>query len=114
MRDLVILLVHFAATVAKVLLPGGARSVVAESVLLKHQLLILARSRTRASNLRPIDRIIAGLCASLMRPTRLLRSAVVLKPSTIMAFLGALCSVSIACSSRRNGASQGRKGLTQN
>ena len=66
--------------------PGGARSVVAESTLLKHQLLILNRSRERAPNLRPMDRIAAGLCALLNRPSRLVRSAIVLKPSTIMAF----------------------------
>jgi putative transposase len=90
MRDLVMLLVHLIATVAKLLVPGGARSVVAESLLLKHQLLILNRSRARAPNLRPIDRVIAGLCAALMRPSRLLRSAIVLKPSTIMGFHRAL------------------------
>ena len=90
MRDLVMLLVHVIATVAKLLLPSGARSVVAESLLLKHQLLILNRSRARAPNLRPIDRVIAGLCAGLMRPSRLLRSAIVLKPSTIMGFHRAL------------------------
>ena len=80
MRDLVILFVHLIATVAKLLRPGGARSVVAESLLLKHQLLILNRSRARAPNLRPIDRVIAGLCTGLMRPARLLRSAIVLQP----------------------------------
>ena len=90
MRDLVILLIHTIATVAKLLLPGGARSLVAESILLKHQLLVLIRSRARAPNLRPIDRIIASLCAGLMRPTRLLRAAIVLKPSTLMAFNRAL------------------------
>ncbi|MEO8466170.1 MAG: integrase core domain-containing protein [Gammaproteobacteria bacterium] len=37
-----------------------------------------------------MDRVIAGLCAALMRPARLLRSAIVLKPSTIMAFHRAL------------------------
>ena len=76
MRDLAVLFVHLIATVVKVLRPGGARSVVAESLLLKHQLLILNRSRTRAPNLRPIDRVIAGLCTGLMRPSRLLRSAI--------------------------------------
>jgi hypothetical protein len=60
------LLVRFIATVAKLLLPGGARSVVAESLLLKHQLLILNRSRARAPNLRPIDRVIAGLCSGYL------------------------------------------------
>jgi len=77
MRDLVMLFVHLIATVVKLLPPGGARSVVAVSLLLKHQLLILNRSRTRAPNLRPIDRVIAGLCTGLMRPSRLLRSAIV-------------------------------------
>ena len=90
MRDLTVLFVHLIATVARLLGRGGARSVVAESLLLKHQLLILNRSRTRAPNLRPIDRVIAGLCTGLMRPSRLLRSAIVLKPATIMAFHRAL------------------------
>ena len=90
MRDLAVLFVHLIATVVKLLRPGGARALVAESLLLKHQLLILNRSRVRAPNLRPIDRIIAGLCTGLLRPARLLRSAIVLKPATIMAFHGAL------------------------
>ena len=90
MRDLAILVIHLIATVAKLLLPGGARSVLSESLLLRHQLLILNRSRVRAPNLRPIDRIIASLCAGLMRPARLLRSAIVLKPSTLLAFHRAL------------------------
>jgi transposase InsO family protein len=90
MRDLAILAIHLIATVVRLLLPGGARSIVSESLLLKHQLLILNRSRARAPNLRPIDRIIASVCAGLMRPARLLRSAIVLKPSTLMAFHRAL------------------------
>ena len=80
------LFIHLVVTVARLLGPGGTRSVVAESLLVKHQLLILNRSRTRAPDLRPSDRIIVGLCAILMRPARLLRSAVILKPSTILRF----------------------------
>ena len=52
------------ATLARLAGPGGARSVVAESVLVKHQLLILNRSRKRSPNLRPSDRVVAGLCAA--------------------------------------------------
>src|SRR5215468_2574344 len=66
--------------------PGGLRAVVAESVLMRHQLLILNRGRKRAPNLRSCDRIIAGLCTLLMRPGRVLRSAVVLKTSTLLHF----------------------------
>jgi transposase InsO family protein len=57
---------------------------VAESILIKHQLLILNRSRRRAPNLSIVDRSVAGVCALLMRPRRLMRSAIVLKPSTLL------------------------------
>ncbi len=80
MRDLAVLFVHLLTTVARLAGPGGARSVVAESVLVKQQLLILNRSRKRCANLRLADRIVAGVCALFMRPRRLIRSAIVLRP----------------------------------
>src|SRR5713226_8901385 len=83
-RDLAVLFLHLLATVARLAGPGGARSVVAESVLVKHQLLILNRSRKRSPKLRLSDRMNAGLCALLIRPSRLIRSAIVLKPSTLL------------------------------
>jgi putative transposase len=58
--------------------------VVAESALLRHQLLILNRGRKRAANLRATDRIAAGLLTLFVSPARILRSAVVLKPSTLL------------------------------
>jgi putative transposase len=51
MCDLVILFVHVIVALARFLGPGGIRSVVAESVLIKQQLLILNRSRQRSPNL---------------------------------------------------------------
>ena len=84
MRDLAVLFLPLLATVARLAGPGGARSVVAESVLVKHQLVILNRSRKRSPNLCPADRVVAGLCALLMRPSRLIRSAIVLRPSTLL------------------------------
>ena len=84
MRDLAILFIHLIVTTARLLGPGGRRSMVAESLLVKHQLLILDRSGERAPNLRPMDRVVPGLCAGFIRPARLNRSAIVLKPSTIM------------------------------
>jgi Rhodopirellula transposase DDE domain len=84
MRDLVVLFLHLLATVARLAGPGGARAVVAESVLVKHQLLILNRSRRRSPNLRLADRVVAGVCTLLMRPSRLVRAAIVLKPSTLL------------------------------
>ena len=81
-----VLFLHLLTTAARLAGPGGTRSVVAESLLVKHQLLILNRSRKRSPRLRVSDRIIAGCCALLMRPRRLLRSAIVLKPSSSSAF----------------------------
>src|SRR5260370_13066930 len=103
------------ATLARLLGHGCVRSLVAESLLLKHQLLsrnllispfkssnrrrqvpgtsdasktqsglIVNRSRQRSHNLSAVDRILAGLLALLVRPTRLLRSAIPLKPSTLL------------------------------
>jgi len=68
MRDVLILLVHLIVTLIRLARPGGIRAVVAESVLVKHQLVISNRSRKRAPNLRALDRIIAGLCALLIHP----------------------------------------------
>ena len=44
MRDLAVLFLHLLATVVRLAGPGGVRSVVAESVLVMHQRLILNRS----------------------------------------------------------------------
>ncbi len=46
MRNLAILFIHLVVTVARLFGTGGARSIVAESLLVKHQLLILNRSRS--------------------------------------------------------------------
>src|SRR5215469_651608 len=84
MRDFAIVFVHLMVTLARLAGPSGLRSVVAESVLVRHQLLILNRGRKRAPNLRATDRIIAGLCTLFLRPARVLRSAIVLKSSTLL------------------------------
>ena len=85
-----ILFIHLLTTIAKLMRPGGGRAVLAESLLLKHQLIVLNRGRERAPNLRPMDRAVAGLCTLFIRPYRLLRVAVVLRPSTLLAFHAAL------------------------
>ena len=84
MRDFLILLLHLIVTIVRVAKPGGLRTVVAESVLLRHQLLILNRGRKRAPNLRSADRILTAICTLFVRPARLFRSAIVLKPSTLL------------------------------
>jgi len=86
MHDILVVLVHSIVTVVRLIKPGGLRAVVAESALTRHQLLILNRSRKRAPSLRVSDRMIAGLCTLLLHPSRMLRSGIVLKPSTLLHF----------------------------
>jgi transposase InsO family protein len=90
MRDLFVLIVHLITTFIRLAKPGGLRAVVAESVLAKHQLLIVNRSRQRSPNLRIRDRLIAGLCSLWIKPSRFQRVAILFKPSTLLSFHRAL------------------------
>ena len=60
MKILLVLLAHLLTTLAKLLGPGGVRAIVADSLLMKQQLLIVTQSRRRAPNLTAIDRILLG------------------------------------------------------
>jgi len=53
MRDVLILFLHLIVTVVRLAGPGGLRSVVAESLPVKHQLQILNRGRKRAPTCAP-------------------------------------------------------------
>src|SRR6266478_9134686 len=86
MRDIFTVFLHAIVVTIRLVQPGGLRSVVAESVLMRHQVLILNRGRKLAPNLRSSDRIIAGLCTLLMHPARVLWSAVFLQTSTLLHF----------------------------
>jgi hypothetical protein len=69
MRDLILLFVHVVTVLIRRVRPGGMRAVLAESVLLRHQLLILNRPRHRGPNLRTSDRLITGWCATCAAET---------------------------------------------
>ena len=86
MYDILVVFVHLIVTLVRLIKPGGLRAVVAESVLTRHQILLLNRRRKRAPNLCVSDRIVAGLCTLLMHPSRVLRCNMVLKQSTLLHF----------------------------
>ena len=90
MRDLLILVIHLLVTLVKLLRPGGARRVAAESLLLKHQLLISNRSRRRAPNLTMIDRLVLGLTTIFVSPHRISKLSVSIRPATLLKFHKAL------------------------
>ena len=84
MRLLFILLVHLLVTLVRLAPPGGVGAVAAESLAVKHQLLIMKRARRRSPNLTHWDRAILGLCTLLVSPRRRSRMAVILKTSTLL------------------------------
>jgi putative transposase len=90
MRDVIYLLFHLLTTLAKLIRPGGSRTVIAENLLLKQQLIIHSRSRQRAPNLSTQDRALLGFWSLFMNPRRIVRSAIIIKPSTLLSFHNAL------------------------
>ena len=63
---------------------------IVESLLLKHQLLVLSRSRKRAPRLTPWDRLLFGVGAFIVSPKRLPKIAIAIRPSTLLRFHRAL------------------------
>src|ERR1700730_5317756 len=92
MRDLVILAIHLLVTFAKLLRPGGVRAIAAESLLLKHQLLISNRARQRAPNLTATDRVVLGLTTLFVSRRRIPKLGALIKPATLLKFHKALVS----------------------
>ena len=90
MKDLALLLIHLLTTLAKLLGPGGAKAIVADSLLMKQQLLVINRSRKRAPNLSVLDRFLLGFWSLFLSRHHIQRSAIILRPSTLLRFHEAL------------------------
>ncbi len=86
MKGLLVLFAHLLTTLAKLLGQGGTRLVIADSLLMKQQLLVINRSRRRAPNLSAVDRILFGFWSLFLAPRRILRAAVIIRPSTLLRF----------------------------
>jgi putative transposase len=69
---------------ARLARPGGVRAVAAESLAVKHQLLIMKRSQRRSPNLTGWDREILGFYTLLVPPRRLAKISGILKTSTLL------------------------------
>src|SRR5262249_36085329 len=115
MRDLVLALLHLAVVTAKLCGCGGVRAVMAENLLLKHQLIVLRRARKRAPNLTSSDRLLCGFWSMFLSAGRIRKVAVVLRPSTFLRFHQALvrCKYRWLFSSRPSAKKPGPKGPSQ-
>ena len=65
---------------------GGARAVVAESVLMKHNLLVSNRAQRRTPKLSALDLVLLGFWSLFLGPRRIFRGAVIIRPSTLLWF----------------------------
>ncbi len=83
MKDLLVLLIHLVAVLARLAGPGGVRGLVAENLLMKEQLLVLSRSRQRAPNLSFLERFVLGFCTLFVSPGRIPRVAAGVRASTL-------------------------------
>jgi transposase InsO family protein len=83
MNLLFTLLAHVLRNVAILLQPGGSKSIIAENLLLKQQLLVLNRARKRAPNLPPIQRLLLAFCCHFIPRRRIERAAIAVRPSTL-------------------------------
>jgi hypothetical protein len=90
MKVLFILTAHLLTTLLRLAQPGGLRSVLAQSLALRHRLLVLQRSRTCAPRLTPWDRLFFGLCSLWLSTNRRTRLSIALRPSTFLRFHNAL------------------------
>jgi putative transposase len=114
MKELIGLTIHLLATIARLLGPGGGRSVIAENLLLKHQLLVHSRSRQMSPNLAVSDRALPGFWTLFPSPRRMVRAAILIKPSTRLNFHAAMKrrTYRLLFSSGRRG-KPGPKGLSK-
>ena len=90
MKDVICLLFHLLTALANLLRPGGSRTVIAENLILKQQLIIHSRSRQRAPNLSTQDRALLGFWSLFLNPKRIVRAAIIIKPSTLLRLHNAL------------------------
>ena len=90
MKDVIYLLLHLLTAITKLVKPGGSRAVIAENLLLKQQLITHSRSRKRSPKLTANDRTVLGLLSMFLIPRRPARSAIITKPSSLLAFHKAL------------------------
>ncbi len=86
MKSVVLLVVHLIVSLVKLAGPGGARGLLAETLSLKHQLLIVNRGRKRAPNLSFVDRLLLGLGCLLIHPGRIRKIGVVVSPASLSSF----------------------------
>ncbi len=108
MKELFVLIAHLLTTLITLARPGGVREVAAESMALKLQLVVVHRTRKRAPPMTPWDRLVFGLCALWIAPSRWQKVSVVFRPSTFQRFHGHTGQVQVSATVRCERAEKAR------
>ena len=87
MMNLLRFLFCFDFTLLKLIRPYGVKTVAAENIALRQQLILLGRNQKRSPKLTTSDRFIFGMLIALINPKRWLKIAIVIKPKTLLKFI---------------------------
>jgi putative transposase len=90
MPKFITLLLHFIRIAIMLFKPNGTRSLMAENLMLRKQLVKLSRKHQRSPRLSFADRVMLAVLIHFVKSSRLLKSAIIIKPATILKFHKAL------------------------
>ncbi len=71
MKHIFILTFYFLRSLAMLTTPGGTKSLIAENILLRKQLITPSRHRKRAPNLNQWQRLLFAFLTTIINPKRL-------------------------------------------
>jgi putative transposase len=70
--------------------PYGTKALIAENIMLRKQLIQLSRKHKRSPRLSFLDRLFFAILTHLINARRLIKSAIIIKPATLLKFHKAL------------------------
>jgi len=90
MKEFIVTIFYYLRALALISRSRSRKQIIAENILLRKQLILSNRGRRRAPNLSFLDRLTLGFLCSFIKPNRLNRLAITLKPSMLIKFHKAL------------------------
>ena len=93
MKHVIYLLFQLLTTLANLLRPEGSRTVIAENLLLKQQLIALTRQRSRSPRLTSFDRVLSRYLTFFISKKRFQKIAVTSFPKGVCNYISYLYNI---------------------
>ncbi len=90
MKEIFELIIHFVVILIRLTKHGGVKTVVADTLVMKQQLIILNRNKKRSPKLHTSERFMFAFFSLFFDKNRLHKVAIIFKPATILRFHKAL------------------------